>query len=99
MFDMPEDLTSDDAYFEAIQANHAAEEARDRAYRLRAAAGNPLSRFISNAVAKYRDIQYFDSEEHVGLIEELRQLDAAKGQLDATPAAPAAELPPELYDF
>lgn len=97
MFDMPEDLTSEDAYFKAIQECRAAEERRDRAYQWQAAAGNPISRLVSNVVVRNRDRQYYDSEEHVGLIEELRQLDAAHARPDTT--SPASELPPDLFDI
>ncbi|HSX53154.1 MAG TPA: hypothetical protein VLF90_02165 [Patescibacteria group bacterium] len=79
-----EQATDDDTFFEAIQASKTAEAARDRAYQWRASASNPISRVVSNALATHRDRVFYDSEEHVGLIAELRAFDEAHGHPPAS---------------
>jgi len=77
---MPEYLVSDDEYYAAIQASRSIEEARDRAYKWRAEAGNPISRMVSDALANHMDRRFYDSEEHVGMIEEIRRFDETHRQ-------------------
>ncbi len=94
---MSEDLRSDYAYLEAIKTSHANEAARDRAYARLTNAGNFLTRTIASKIATHKDHVFYDSEEHVGLIEELRTLDGIH-ILPATAQRPATELHPELFD-
>jgi len=88
MVDGLEEFSSEGAYFRAIQDTRAVEAARDRAYERQAAATGPVSRFVSNILVGLRDRQLYDSEEHLGMIEELRALDTAHSQQEYGPLPP-----------